>query len=189
MNENVIQYFYWSYLMLSRNHILLYDEQRSEEMATVVYSKQQGLYLQLPIMDVLWTRKGTESLNKSHCPPNLGTSQVALVVKKPPAKAGDLKKCGCDPWVGKLPWRREGMATHFSILAWWATIHRVTRSWTPLKRFSTAQPRNLACHLGILNIQMIIKWHSILRESFLSFLWGGVLFLHHRIILWRNGDL
>ena len=39
--------------MLSRNHILLYGEQRSEEMTMVVYSKQQGLYLQLPIMDAL----------------------------------------------------------------------------------------------------------------------------------------
>ena len=33
------------------------------------------------------------------------TSQVALVVKNPPANAGD-KRCGFDPWVGKIPWRR-----------------------------------------------------------------------------------
>ena len=33
------------------------------------------------------------------------TSLVALVVKNPPANAGD-KRCGFDPWVGKIPWWR-----------------------------------------------------------------------------------
>ena len=28
------------------------------------------------------------------------------MVKNPPAKAGDDKRLGCDPWVGKIPWRR-----------------------------------------------------------------------------------
>jgi len=32
-------------------------------------------------------------------------SQVALVVKNPPANAGD-KRRRLDPWVGKIPWRR-----------------------------------------------------------------------------------
>ena len=30
-------------------------------------------------------------------------SQVALVVKNPPAKAGDFKRYRFDPWVGKIP--------------------------------------------------------------------------------------
>ena len=38
-------------------------------------------------------------------------SQVALVVKNPPASAGDIRHAGSIPW-------REGMATHSSILAW-----------------------------------------------------------------------
>ena len=33
-------------------------------------------------------------------------SQVGLVVKNPPAKAGDNKRCGFDPWIRKIPWRR-----------------------------------------------------------------------------------
>ena len=33
-----------------------------------------------------------------------GASQVALVVKNPPTNAGD--RCGSDPWVGKIRWRR-----------------------------------------------------------------------------------
>ena len=43
-------------------------------------------------------------------------SQVVLVVKNPPANAGDIRH-GFDPWVRKIPLRR-GMATHSSILAW-----------------------------------------------------------------------
>ena len=33
------------------------------------------------------------------------TFQVALVVKNSPVNAGD-KRCGFDPLVGKVPWRR-----------------------------------------------------------------------------------
>jgi len=28
------------------------------------------------------------------------------VVKNPPANAGDVKRCGFDPWVRKIAWRR-----------------------------------------------------------------------------------
>ena len=44
-------------------------------------------------------------------------SQVAPVVKSPPANEGEEKRLAFDPWVGKIPWR-AGMATHSSILAW-----------------------------------------------------------------------
>ena len=37
----------------------------------------------------------------------IGASQVALVVKNLPPNARRCKKCGLDPWVGKIPWRRE----------------------------------------------------------------------------------
>ena len=46
-----------------------------------------------------------------------GASWVVLVVKNPPADAGDVKDVGWIPWVGKNP-LEEGMATHTSILAW-----------------------------------------------------------------------
>ena len=62
-----------------------------------------------------------------------------------------------ETWVqslGREDPLEKGMATHFNILfffplqysclgnpmdrgAWWATFHRVTKSWTQLKRFST----------------------------------------------------
>ena len=38
-------------------------------------------------------------------------SQVALLVKIPPATAGRRKRLGFDPWVGKIPWRRARQIT------------------------------------------------------------------------------
>ena len=39
------------------------------------------------------------------------TSQVALVVKNPPAKAGDMKDVGPIPGSGRFPWRRKWQPT------------------------------------------------------------------------------
>ena len=60
--------------------------------------------------------------------------KVALVVKNRPANAGDIRD-GFDPWVDKVPWRRKWQPPPVflpgeSREAWWATIHRVTKSWT-----------------------------------------------------------
>ena len=37
----------------------------------------------------------------------LKAAQVALVVKNPPANAGHARALPFNPWVGKMPWRRE----------------------------------------------------------------------------------
>ena len=68
-------------------------------------------------------------------------SQVELVVKNPPANAGDIGDAGSTPGSGRsLGWEdplEDVMGTHSSILAWripmdrgawWATIHRVAKS-------------------------------------------------------------
>ena len=34
-----------------------------------------------------------------------------MVVKNPHANAGDVKRLGLDPWVGKIPWRRGWQST------------------------------------------------------------------------------
>ena len=39
----------------------------------------------------------------------VGASQLVLVVKNPPANAGDRRRF--DPWVGKIPWRRAWQHT------------------------------------------------------------------------------
>ena len=61
-------------------------------------------------------------------------SQVALVVKNLPVKAGH-KRHRFDPWVGKIPWRKTWQPTPVFLPgespwtgAWWATIYRVAKS-------------------------------------------------------------
>ena len=46
------------------------------------------------------------------------------------------RRRGCDPWVGKIPWRRNDNPLQCSCLenpkdggAWWATVHGVAESW------------------------------------------------------------
>ena len=53
-----------------------------------------------------------------HC--TFRASQVALVVKSPPANAGNLGDAGLTPGSGRSPGRplEEDMATHSSITAW-----------------------------------------------------------------------
>ena len=68
---------------------------------------------------------------------------MVLIVKKPPANAGGIKRCGFIPgWEDAL---EESMATYFNTVdwripmdrgAWWA-IHRVTTSGIGLKQQHT----------------------------------------------------
>ena len=69
---------------------------------------------------------------------------VALVVKNLPASAGYIRDKGSIPGSGRFP----GGEGNSHPLQWsclekshsgvqWATLHRVTKSWTWLKRFST----------------------------------------------------
>ena len=36
---------------------------------------------------------------------------MALVIKNPLTSAGNLKRHGFDPWVGRIPWRRKQQPT------------------------------------------------------------------------------
>ena len=64
-------------------------------------------------------------------------SQVALVVKSPPAKAGDIRDVGLIPGWGRSPGGGHGNPLQDSCLenpmdrgAWWATVHGVAKSQT-----------------------------------------------------------
>ena len=68
------------------------------------------------------------------------TSQVALVVKNLPANAGDVRDAGSIPESEGFPGGGNGNPLQYSCLknpmdrgAWWATIHRVAKSWIRLK--------------------------------------------------------
>ena len=74
----------------------------------------------------------------------LGASQVALVVKNLPAKGGDLKDVGLIPGLRRSLGGRNGNPHQYSCLenpkdqkAWRATVHRITKRQTWLKRLST----------------------------------------------------
>ena len=71
-------------------------------------------------------------------------SHVALVVKKLPASVEDLRDVGSFPGLGRSPGERNGNPVQYNFLedpmdrgAWWATVHRVPKSQTGLKQFST----------------------------------------------------
>ena len=61
-------------------------------------------------------------------------------VKNPPVKAGDIRDAGLIPGLGRSPEGACGNPLQYSCLenpmdggAWWATVHRVAKSWTRLK--------------------------------------------------------
>ena len=78
--------------------------------------------------------------------------------KEPACQGRRPKRHGLDPWVGKVP-LEEGMATHFSVLAWripWTeewqgTVHRVAKSWTGLKRLSATCTHARGFHITVIN--------------------------------------
>ena len=67
-------------------------------------------------------------------------SQVALLVKKPSASAGDIRDAGSIPGPGISSGGGHGNSLQSSCLdnpmdrgTWWATVHRVTKSQIQLK--------------------------------------------------------
>jgi len=56
-------------------------------------------------------------------------SLVPQLVKNPPLRC---RRCGLDPWVGKMPWRRERLPTP---VFWPGEVHGVTKSQTRLSEF------------------------------------------------------
>ena len=64
---------------------------------------------------------------------------VVLVIKNLPANAGDLRDAGVTPGSRRSPGGGHGNPLQYSCLenstdrgAWWATVHKVTKSWTLL---------------------------------------------------------
>ena len=59
------------------------------------------------------------------------------------------KRCRFNPWVGKIPWRRAWQPLQGPCLehpmdrgAWRATVQRVTKSQTQMRRLSTRAPNH-----------------------------------------------
>ena len=69
-------------------------------------------------------------------------SQVAVVVKNPPANAGDIRDTGSIPWLGRSLRRGQSNPLQCSCLEnpidredWRVTIQRIAKSQTQLKRY------------------------------------------------------
>ena len=70
--------------------------------------------------------------------------QVALVVKNLLTSAGNIRDVGLIPGSGRSPGGGHSLPLQYSCLedpmdrgAWWATVHRVTKSRTQVKQLST----------------------------------------------------
>ena len=75
---------------------------------------------------------------------SLSLSQVALVVRNPPAKAGNSRARDWIPGSGRSPGGGNGDPLQYSPLenpmdggVWCATVHRITKSWTWLCTHNT----------------------------------------------------
>ena len=69
---------------------------------------------------------------------------MVSVVKNLPADAGDVRDTGSGPGSGRSPGGEHGSPLQYSCLenpvdtgAWWATVRRVVKSQTQVKRLST----------------------------------------------------
>ena len=67
---------------------------------------------------------------------------MTLVVKNPPANAGDSNRLVFNPGLGRSPRGGDGKPLQYSCLenpmdrgAWQSTVHGVAKSWTPLSKF------------------------------------------------------
>ena len=61
------------------------------------------------------------------------TSQVVLVVKNPPVKAGDIQDTDSIPGLERSPGRGHGNSFLENLMdrrAWWAIVHRVAKNRT-----------------------------------------------------------
>ena len=65
---------------------------------------------------------------------------MVLVVKNPPATAGDIRDVGLILGLGRSPGEVNGNLLQYSCLenpmdrgVWWAAVHRVAKSWTQLR--------------------------------------------------------
>ena len=81
----------------------------------------------------------------------IGVSQVVLVVKNPPANAGDLTDAGLISSSGRSPGEGNGKPLQYSCLenpmdrgAWRATVHGVTKSWTQLSDLAYTHDDNIS---------------------------------------------
>ena len=110
-------------------------------------------------------------VNFNHCR-CVWASQIALVVKSPPANAGDRKEEGSMPGSWRSAEGGHGNPLQYSCQensmdreTWQATIHRAIKSWTWLKQLSTQSVYSV-----IVILTCIFLMVNVVEHFFLGFL-------------------
>ena len=110
-------------------------------------------------------------LKRIQTPPTIysRTFQVALVVKNPPANAGDIRNTVSLPRSERSPGEGNSNPLQYSCLenptdggAWWATVHGVAKSRTRLndftftfKEFMKTRSQSLRCRVPSMDVLLI----------------------------------
>ena len=80
---------------------------------------------------------------------------MVLVVKNPPARAGDVRDTdGFDPWIWKIPWRRERLLT---LVFWHGKFHGLYSPWC-WKELDTTE------HLSLSLKEVLGSWDFQLKN-------------------------
>ena len=88
--------------------------------------------------------------------------------KEPACQCRRCKRCRFYPWVRRISWRRARQPTPVFCLknpmdrgAWWATIHRVAKSWIRLKRLGTHTHTHTHTHTPFIMLQYIFFYTQL----------------------------
>ena len=96
----------------------------------------------------IWLSNWTELKNK----PQLGASQVVLLVRNLPANSGDIRDEGLIPGSGRssggghsYPFQYYYLENSMDRRGWWVTAHRVAKSWVT-ERLSSRSSWEMEVH-------------------------------------------
>ena len=93
------------------------------------------------------------------------------MVKNLPANAGNIRDTGSIPGLGRSSGEGNGNPPQYSCLedpvdrgAWWATVHRIAKSWTQLRQLSTHTPIPTLTHAFIPTLTHTYQYVSPLPQ-------------------------
>ena len=107
-------------------------------------------------------------------------SQVALVVKNPPANVGDVRDSGSIPGLGRSPGGGHVNPLQYSCLenpmdrgSWQSMVHGVAKSQTWLKQLSTHAWFVLErCSFGSQREKVVVHWRDLQLDKLMFGRWG-----------------
>ena len=125
--------------------------------------------------------------------------QVAVMIKNPPANAGDIRDMCSIPESGRSPGGGHGNSLQYSCLynsrnrgAWWATVQRVAKGQTWLKWLNTHTHVMKRTSFLVLVLKDLVGlhrtiWLQLLQHLWLEYrlglLWCWVLCLKKRMVI------